>query len=562
MKMPVATVKFWSFPFGSGSGIAPVFGNTHMPDMTDPDHPVLLETLTKKAVFDDAVTGMIVPRYTGWQKCNAVSFEITGDDPLWYWVRDARRSSDTSESLRYSLSLIAVTSELKIGDTVTGDWSRLPNRTQVLLGQDVPNTSMIRTRKVSLPKIHGPVNTSKYFWVELTATKSFETQWDIGLQKWVVTCTHDRVTKYGCFITDFISVDYTVNPQTTAIYPSLSSLINNPTLLFGGYGTSDTMSSNDIVDISISERCPYAYTEGMHSYTPLMTPNGSAIYPSRAKADGSDIGISMINLSLGSWQEHPDTNITTSITDDELTSGEMYLIDTQGNRIMTLNRNRSMDSINVRTMSEYGRIYTKYTMPDGTVIFDEEGHLPYIGSAWLDYIVNERNYDRQMMQLNIEKQKTDAIQGGIESTLGGMIGGALIGGPVGAVAGAVGSAAGVVGTAITTERNIEYTRDQQKAKENFIRGQSASSYNIGYGINYIQKSMQDIGGFCVSMPDIDSSILTAIASRRGYPADEYSAQAIGEGFHQGTLTNVPEANRRFMDELCAEIAAGVYIKEM
>lgn len=178
-----------------------------------------------------------------------------------------------------------------------------------------------------------------------------------------------------------------------------------------------------------------------------------------------------------------------------------------------------LDLMGIYTDVKIGPAFTTvYTIP--------EGHLPHTGSAWKTYQHDQMNLDRELMNLNIDRTKADAVLGASQSLVSGVMIGGLTSGP----AAAASSAVGIAGNVASAYMNIDTIRKEQSAQEANVRRLNGSSFNAGYGTGYIRTSR--LYGNCRISEHrpygVTSTDIARYVKDNGYPAVGYRTVDIGQ----------------------------------
>lgn len=484
-------------------------------------------------------------------------FEIDNNDSLVYKItgirqgRTFRNGNNTEQPIQITESVqngtILVSFQIDmlatywvnagLSGAITGRWSRLPLPS---LGPIEPfqirPAQMMKTSSVDVPS-----NLPTMAYAPGLGTADLELHDLIYVQINYVdgSTLHTRL-----YVASLQAVEYGVYALTSSggrtPFPSLQSLLMN---------TNTGITTSTITSINVSNRCPYHFVCGttvQHS-----DPGLYILYTSR---QGSDqvLEAQRYTPSAGTTYAYYEINRGVSVTglssvnalatdmlysetlEMTITLAQTYMgyfsvrdggknivgsIDTRYTEPITGSTNKKL-SVNVQTISDGMNLYTELTLNDGTIIRYPEGNIPFAGDAYKEYSIAQMAYDREMLAINQERVKTNAVTGIVASLTNGAIASIGNGGLGAATAGV-----GAIGTAIETVSSLRLTEKEQEAKEKLMRDTPDNAYQTGYGyssvINILRSRPASIE---LNYPaGITDAELTYFTRSYGYPVTDYQA---------------------------------------
>ena len=323
-----------------------------------------------------------------------------------------------------------------------------------------------------------------------------------------------------------------------------------------------------IMDLSITPRSPFEYTdtEGLN----FIKYNGEISDFIKLRESGQEYyGSATVKLIGNRLAEHePYVATMTGITEFEKYCGSFYLVDERGNEIMKIpNEYIVNDSLTIpaHTICDITGIYTIYEIC-GKQYMVPEGKLPFIGSAWNDYNIRSREYDREALTRAVENARAQRDIDMINSIGNSMLTLGLAGAtnPTGAVAGIAQMGMGIATSELSLRLNERNLYAEQNAKEGLIKNSPSQNYQSGNGLDYLFKSYK-YGGTHIrlDMPaNTDENAFYDYIKYRGYPCGMYrSVELPSDGYIKGNIYNDFSAigNAVETDMLRREIANGCRI---
>ena len=475
-------------------------------------------------------------------------FEIDNNDSLVYKVTGIRQgrtlvnNTDAdppvlTESVQYGSILVSLQIDMlatywvNVGNSgaITGRWSRLPLPT---LGPIEPfqirPAQMMKTDSVDIPS---NLPTSAY----ARGLADIEVHDLIYVQINYVSGS----TLYSRFyLASMKEPSFNLYALTGSggrtVFPSLNELLVN---------SNTGINASEIISINVSNRCPYhagcgttpSHTDpglyltydlsGVTQYVEaqIYTPSAWTSYAYYEVARGTSLGNRpIIDMLYSETLEMTITLAQTYMGYFSVRDGGKNIvgtIDTRYTKPIPDVTNRKL-SITVQTISDGVNMYTELILSDGTVIRYPEGMVPFAGDSYKEYSIAQMAYDREMLAINQERVKTNAVTGIVASLTNGAIASIGNGGLGTATAGV-----GAVGTAIETMSSLKLTEKEQEAKEKLMRDTPDNAYQTGYGYSYIINILRKRGATIeLNYPDgITDAELTYFTRSYGYPVTDYQA---------------------------------------
>ena len=518
-----ATVDFLKLPVGLSTGQYPLLTSI---DQNLSSYILKSEVLN---VRKDLYQVLKVADFVNSEDCNMVRIRGYGI----YWVTARDTSTDVNGSVSFALSACAPSSMLFSGDAVDGEFSRLPENACPWLKRQARTGDILPTRSVDLPMMGVNDRGNLKVWIQVTSTTYLNA---------TGTATENRYATYGFFATvndrggwgDYVAADG--DGETRKYYPNIQDVISNPEYM--------GLQASTIQDISISVRCPFKYSEN-GLYMNLAKSDGTVIPTNAVGPENTAITggrFAFYNLSDPTFIHAVPLieTVTVSLSALERASGTIMLKDHTGAAIATVPTSwGSSFEVSTQCVGDHGKLLTLVTI-EGVEYTIQEGHLPYVGSAWAEYIAYSMSYDRQAMENSIayanQRMWADlatgaagAIQGAAVSAIGGS-------GPLAVLSGLSSFGLGAAGSMI--ERNISerQARDEQALSERRVQGQAGTAYSSAYGVIYCLMNLRHPALIEVDMPEgLTESIDGAYTAVHGYPAEGRRSVSLKAGFYQGRI---------------------------
>lgn len=516
----------------------------------------IVETMTLN-VRKDLHQMIRVVDFDGSELCNMVRFRGYG----LYWITARETSSDVNSAVSFMLSACASSTILSAGESIRGEFSRLPTNACPYLKRQAVSGAMQYSRHVDLPTI-GETSHGRVYWVEITSTTELNPT--DGTVK-----SPDSLSRYGMFAaidargasSDYIVANNAYG-ETQTYYPSIDDIISNPELL--------GLQASTIQDISISARCPYTWS-GKDSLfrINLVDASGAVILPnSRGPVDATGEYLEFYRINDPSKKFVPLVeSITMTLSALERASGQVIIKTEAGSNVSSIPTEWSGTiEANVQCIGDMGKLLTIITVA-GTEYTLPEGHLPFVGSQWAEYVAYSMAYDRQSMEQSIsyanERMIADIAQGAAGAVQGAALGAISGSGPLAIGTGLASFGLSTAGSLIERSISEREARDTQALAERRVQGQAGTPYNTAYGLIYNIYYHRHPACIQLDMPSgLTASIDTTYTSRHGYPAEGVRTITMGEGYIQGRVFPVGDLIGPILDKANEELSNGITFKEV
>ena len=518
-----ATVDFLKLPVGLSTGQYPLLTSI---DQNLSSYILKSEVLN---VRKDLYQILKVADFDNSEVCNMVRIRGYGI----YWVTARDTSTDVNGSVSFALSACAPSSMLFSGDAVDGEFSRLPENACPWLKRQARTGDILPTRSVDLPMMGVNDRGNLKVWIQVTSTTYLNA---------TGTATENRYATYGFFATvndrggwgDYVAADG--EGESRKYYPNIQDVISNPEYM--------GLQASTIQDISISVRCPFKYSEN-GLYMNLVKSDGTviptnAVGPENAAITGGRFAF--YNLSDPTFIHAVPLieTVTVSLSDLERASGQVIIKDHNGSAMGMIPTSwGDIIEASVQCVGDHGKLLTIVTVNDVEYTI-QEGHLPYVGSAWAEYIAYSMSYDRQAMENSIayanDRMWADLATGAAGAIQGAAVSAISGSGPLAVLSGLSSFGLGAAGSMI--ERNISerQARDEQALAERRVQGQAGTAYASAYGVIYCLMNLRHPALIEVDMPEgLTESIDGAYTSVHGFPAEGRRSVSLKVGFYQGRI---------------------------
>ena len=518
-----ATVDFLKLPVGLSTGQYPLLTSI---DQNLSSYILKSEILN---VRKDLYQILKVADFDNSEDCNMVRIRGYG----MYWITARDTSTDVNGSVSFALSACAPSSMLFSGDAVDGEFSRLPDNACPWLKRQARTGDILPTRSVDLPMMGVNDRGNLKVWIQVTSTTYLNA---------TGTATENRYATYGFFATvndrggwgDYVAADG--EGENRKYYPNIQDVISNPEYM--------GLQASTIQDISISVRCPFKYSEN-GLYMNLVKSDGTVIPTNAVGPENTAITggrFAFYNLSDPTFIHAVPLieTVTVSLSALERASGTVLLKDHTGAAIATVPTSwGSSFEVTTQCIGDHGKLLTLVTI-EGVEYTIQEGHLPYVGSAWAEYVAYSMSYDRQAMENSIayanDRMWADLATGAAGAIQGAAVSAISGSGPLAVLSGLSSFGLGAAGSMI--ERNISerQARDEQALAERRVQGQAGTAYASAYGVIYCLMNLRHPAIIEVNMPaGLTVSIDSAYTDVHGFPAEGVRTITIKQGFIQGRI---------------------------
>ena len=476
-----------------------------------------------------------------------------------YWITARDTSTDVQGTVSFSLSACAPSTLLFSYDRVIGEFSRLPENLCPYLSRQAITGDLAPSRSVDLPNLGLTRNGNLIVWIQVTSTTYLSS---------TGSATENTLTTYGFFASvnprggwgDYIAASGT--DVDRMYYPNIHDVISNPEYL--------GLQASTIQDISVSVRCPYinsGYSSG-------------SLYMNLEKSDGTTIPTNCVGpekqgITGGKFAFYNLSdptlitvvplveNVAVSLSDLERASGQVIIKDHNGSAVGMIPTSwGDIIEASVQCVGDHGKLLTIVTVNDVEYTI-QEGHLPYVGSAWAEYVAYSMSYDRQAMENSIayanDRMWADlatgaagAIQGAAVSAIGGS-------GPLAVLSGLSSFGLGAAGSMIEKGISERQARDEQALSERRVQGQAGTAYSSAYGVIYCLMNLRHPALIEVDMPEgLTESIDGAYTAVHGYPAEGRRSVSLKAGFYQGRIFAADTIRMGpWFDEMNSKLSNGI-----
>ena len=518
-----ATVDFLKLPVGLSTGQYPLLTSI---DQNLSSYILKSEVLN---VRKDLYQILKVADFDNSEVCNMVRIRGYGI----YWVTARDTSTDVNGSVSFALSACAPSSMLFSGDAVDGEFSRLPENACPWLKRQARTGDILPTRSVELPSMGVNSRGNLKVWIQVTSTTYLNA---------TGTATENRYATYGFFATvndrggwgDYVAADG--DGETRKYYPNIQDVISNPEYM--------GLQASTIQDISISVRCPFKYSEN-GLYMNLIKSDGTVIPTNTVGPENATITggrFAFYNLSDPTFIHAVPLieTVTVSLSALERASGTVLLKDHTGAAIATVPTSwGSSFEVTTQCIGDHGKLLTLVTI-EGVEYTIQEGHLPYVGSAWAEYVAYSLSYDRQAMENSIDyanqRMTADLLTGAAGAVQGAGLAALGGSGPLAIATGLMNFGLGAAGTMIERSISERQARDEQALAERRVQGQAGTAYSSAYGVIYCLMNLRHPAIIEINIPaGLTDSVDLAYTNVHGFPAEGVRTITIKQGFIQGRI---------------------------
>ena len=484
-------------------------------------------------------TRVVVPTFTNWDQANVAYL-----DGSYYWVTQSRESTTYSGSVEMILDYMGPTSLFRVGSTVKGKFHKTATNECPYLKQEITNGVMGIESSTAFTTLDCPVAQGTQvmaYWVQITGHKS-----DGTVKRFGFFLPYNRA-KREIGIYEQVYAHY-IPDGFDKMYPSFYDLCTDMAGLTG-------MTAEQLDDVSISKRCPYAVedvqisqtgTYGIYHQLRIKVNNGTAIDPNYQYS-----GVFMYDIeALFSTSQIPDVNtqtLTVTLSDRQRATSNVSIMDWNRNSVMMIPTNRGATiTIDAEVHADLSGIYTIIKAYDSQITIPE-GKLPYFGNTFATYKSFQMDTDRKAMEFALENARYNketstvvSMANTASSALSGVTMGALTGNAATAITGLIGGAAsGAIGfyendrayelAVMNAQQSAELSRKQAV-------NQPSSGYNVGYGLIYCYLNEKSSLIAAVESPtNATDTYYTDWCAENGYPAEGAMSVTIAAGYYQGVL---------------------------
>ena len=518
----------------------------------------VVKTYAGVQFVEDLQQSIVMPSFDGWSECNLVRFTQTNQTEgatawkSYYWITNAVRSSDVDGCTTFYLEFDAVTTLLKKGDKVNGQWLRSPVNYTPWKQQNVISGAFGLSRFIEFPSMpDNPAYTSQRFtvyWVSITSTKNISTSKQGSLE----------IYGFPAYVwQQFPPADLSTNVyhNATSKFPTIADLLN------GDIVDTTGLTADEVLDISITKcapfDCEFTLSDDGNYYFDFKIPYS----PELVVPD-----YYMYHMSDAWGFVNAPTYGNLELTDMEKACGQVVIRDTNGNTVGTIPTNWTYNDrvyYAHQLVIDFAQVYERIFIYDPSKsdpvtnalgVFQIPGaHIPYVGSSWDTYKAYSMSFDRESMEFGIEQAKQDrdlAIANAAVGTVANLA--------TGNVAGAVSSAAGGVTAYYQQAKEEKATRFNQDLSERRVQAQPGTGYNVNYGLSFVWNEHMTPVSMAVLMPNgVTEDIFNEYIEDFGYPNEGEYEQTMKYGFYQGTVYTSPTLTGPRFDGLINSFNAGI-----
>ena len=567
---------------------------------------------------EDLVQTLVLPTFNGCSECNMVRLtqqdQPKGETPwkAYYWITDMNRSSIVNGATVFNLEFNAITTMLKKGSKVKGQWLRSPVNYTPWKQQNVVSGTMGLKRKIQLMPYMYDAYKQQLLWVSLTASKTPENisgSYEIYGFPIEAGTLMDLYQDSSYTVQNVETEAYDAETETTledAVFPRLNSLFHGQSLPMLG------IAADAILDISITPYPPFDYTVNVYGDTQpnkfyLVRANGIKLYPRHIKYnDGTKdtySGYVMYNITASRDYQYNCISTVTNIELNEMeaTAGQLSIMQGNGSVMgmiptgwATATDTGYTIKLRSQIIADYSQLVYRIAVLKQTVetgdteelgVFTLPGtHIPYMGNAWDSYRAYSMSYDREAMEFTIEQTKTAMIanvaDAGINLAVGVATGGASIAAKQASMASTgatqaqityantayqgqqvqAGASAGtgIIGSIVGGYQQMQAAEFNQSLTERRTQAQPGNAYNASDGLFNIYMEMTDPTCVAISLPvNLTETIFNEFVENFGYANEGEYTQELTYGFYQGTIYSSQTMTGPRFSELVNSFNAGI-----
>lgn len=531
----------------------------------------VVKTYTGVQFVEDLQQSIVMPSFDGWSECNMVRLTQTNQAEgatawkSYYWITNAVRSSDVDGCTTFYLEFDAVTSLLKVGDKVNGQWLRSPVNYTPWKQQNVISGTMGLDRTDTIMPFLPFYGNHTLIWVSVTASKSPDGRqgcYEIYGFPIIADTLQDIYDDSSYIVYGFDSSDI-------CKFPTLQTILNGRTL--EGMG----LNAEEILDISISPYSPFAssvYNLTIDETTYLVFGINNVSPVKIAYTDGSGDtaygNFSMFNITSSNAANNIQINEQTTVceyTQQEQMCGQISIMKGDGSICANIPNSWILSdklTVKSRVICDFMQMLIEVRVMNTSGIGDTEAygiftfpcdHIPYMGNSWDSYRAYSMSYDREAMEFSIDQAKQDRDIAVAKAAVGTV--GNLLSGNIG---GAINSAAEGVSAYYQQAKQEKATRFNQDLSERRTQGQPGNAYGANYGIFGLYMSMTRPMSIALSMPvNLTTTKFLEYVKNFGYANEGKYEQTMQYGFYQGTVYTSPTMTGPRFDGMINSFNAGI-----
>ena len=526
----IADITFLNTPYAYSSRQIPIG------DLSEYE----MHTVSNVKCSEDLVQSIAVPSFDDYSKANMV---MINDE--YYWVSGYRTKTYQEEVVIFDLVYNPITSNVTTSTEFKGVFERTPSDLQEPVTPIAIQTdSMEWKREVKLPRIPLGGTRRAYAYV-ITTVEAGDLNMYLGFSEGI----HGEIDYYNNGLSKKFS------------YPTIDQIVNDVDLIIG-------LQADTITNISVSERIHRTAIWVGNSTIMLSGDDGfdtwtDKIYKQKP-GDQVNNGYVLYKVSSGASEQK---EITITLTEKERHCGILSIVDNSYNKIASFTPYASITKAWVETVVDYYGVYTQICLGSSTgkngIIRFNEGHLPWVGDNWQNYVARSLDSDRRELEMNISSAKDqrniDLVEGAANAVVTGVIAGVMTGG-VGAIAGVAQFAGSAIAAEAKGRLQERTSRETLQINQARVKDSATNFFNVENGVGYLISGDRFKGAAIILE---EPSMLTVsqyngYVHQFGYPSTGYKTVPMCNGYLKGMLTEtiVPGLKGDLLNE---ELMKGVRI---
>lgn len=546
----IADVHLYHIPGSVATGEYPIM--TEGQDLSS----YLIHTIENAKVTRDLLQS--VGPVEVFEGCEDVNLARIGSD--WYWVTSWSTQSLQRECIVYGLVYNAPTSQLRLNGSLRGVFARTPAMTRPYLTMAISNDAMAASRHIDLPNLgtykqKDNSQEDKLYWCELLATGTSSSS--NSLHRFGFFAAFDPVT----MLPSGRAVRCGRSGDSEQSYPTINRVIADPEI-FG-------VQADQIIQIAVSERCPYEVSRGQTS-----TGYNTVYFDGVGKWQVGGYWVYTNNRTYWGGEYWPESaaepeELTLTLSDMERTVGSVRIITESGSAVATVpTQYGDTITLQVRTIDDYTGLNTELIYNGRVLCSLNEGHLPWIGDAWLQYQARQMEYDRAMtaaannqsradLDISLRQSELNQVMTQINalSNVGLFNPGSWIGAGLGIIEADIKGREERDAMEIRSSLEISANNMKQRLTEKMVKAEPGTAYSMGYGTIYLTNTYLHPARVQVEMPaNLTAEYFDDFVSEFGWPAEGLQTITLTPGYIQGQP--VGSAGGVRADELARVLASG------
>jgi len=535
----IADIKFLNVPQASRAARRYVIGNLDKPGN-------IIYTAENVKVSEELDFVLNIEYFDNYSKVNIIKVE-----DRYYDVLAVREISRKSSVLQFTVTYNPISSLLTSGSSLYGWFERTPTKIYPSARINIATDTLKQSRFISLDNIQ-QVGTLNDYYVQIVSRSGSSEKTEPS-----------TLTMYGTFVQYYsrhpaaaVEPALMTTKDSSKYFPTLGAIINDIDEKLG-------IVADEIVDISVSARCPWDFKYESQNKYDFLKNNGDVLTPDFDN-DGRNGKVIINGSGIGRKLATPST---ITLTDKERYTGTVNIVSQTGNVIATIPTEYFGPDNTLyyrwQTYADYTGVYTIVTYANQMVIIPE-GKLPWVGDSWATYAARSMEFDREAMlhavQNSREQLYIDIASGVSGAILTGTVGAASGSGPIGVGAGIAQAGIDIVTAAARQQMAERDIRFQQQLLEARVKAAPSSHYQTSYGLDYMRAS--DYGqrlGIRIDTPaNLTDEDFNQHMAQFGWPLNRLATVGITDGYIKGQLYNM-DGYGLMGERLIEEIANGCRI---